>query len=178
MTGEDYWLPRLAIYTGARLSELAGLRCEYVRLIDEAGSGIPCVVIEPTEVRSVTTRASRRCVPLHPELTPFVTVVDAMRASGETRVFPEMTGKYSVGAVYSKRFGRLLRSIGITDRRKVFHSSRHTVKDKLRAGRVPVAVQTAILGHADGSVGESYGIGYPASVLLEAVSKVQYPGRT
>src|SRR5882672_7772176 len=39
-----------------------------------------------------------------------------------------------------------------------------------------VAVQNDILGHADGSVGESYGTGYPARVLLEAVSKIKYRG--
>jgi len=59
---------------------------------------------------------------------------------------------------------------------EVLHSARHTVKDQLRAAQVPVAVQNAILGHADGSVGESYGTGYPARVLLEAVSKIQYRG--
>jgi len=87
-------------------------------------------------------------------------------------------GKYgSAAAQYSKRFGRLLRSIGITDKRKVLHSARHTVKDQLRAAQVPVAVQNAILGHAHGSVGESYGLGYPVRVLLEAISRVDYtPG--
>jgi len=35
-------------------------------------------------------------------------------------------------------------------------------------------VQNAILSHAAGSVGESYGVGYPTSVLLEAVSKINY----
>jgi len=58
----------------------------------------------------------------------------------------------------------------------LWHSTRHTVKDQLRAAQVPVAVQNAILGHADGSVGESYGTGYPARVLLEAVSKIKYRG--
>jgi len=31
-----------------------------------------------------------------------------------------------------------------------------------------------VLGHAAGSVGESYGIGYPVRVLLEAMSKISY----
>ena len=48
-----------------------------------------------------------------------------------------------------------------------------TVKD-LRAAQVPLDVQNAILSHAAGSVGESYGVGYPTSVLLEAVSKINY----
>ena len=50
------------------------------------------------------------------------------------------------------------------------------MKDQLRAAQVPVAVQNAILGHADGSVGESYGTGYPARVLLKAASKIDYRG--
>jgi len=83
----------------------------------------------------------------------------------------------AVAAVYSKRFGRLLRSIGITDKRKVFHSARGTVKDKLRAARVPVDVQNAILGHSGGPVGETYGLGYPMSVLHEAVSKIKYEAK-
>ncbi len=56
----------------------------------------------------------------------------------------------------------------------MLHSARHTVKDRLRAAQVPLDVQNAILGHAAGSVGESYGVGYPAPVLLEAVSKINY----
>ena len=49
-----------------------------------------------------------------------------------------------------------------------------TVKGRLRAAQVPLDVQNAILSHAAGSVGESYGVGYPTSVLLEAVSKINY----
>ena len=49
-------------------------------------------------------------------------------------------------------------------------------EDQLRAARVPVAVQNAILSYVDGSVGRSYGLGYPVSVLLEAVSKTTIAG--
>ena len=33
----------------------------------------------------------------------------------------------------------------------LWHSTRHTVKDQLRAARLPVAVQNAILGQVDGA---------------------------
>ena len=53
----------------------------------------------------------------------FLDFVERQRVAGQTRLFPELTvGKYrSAAAQYSKRFGRLLRAIGITDHRKVLH---------------------------------------------------------
>src|SRR5262249_3896288 len=149
--GPDYWIPRLALYTGARANELCGLLVRDVKPID----GVPCIVVEDSEVRSVKTAASTRRIPVHPELIRlgFLDFVERQRAAGQARLFPELTvGKYgSASAQYSKRFGRLLRSIGITDKRKVFHSARHTVKDRLRAAQVPLDVQNAILGHAAGT---------------------------
>jgi integrase len=63
----------------------------------------------------------------------------------------------------------------ITDARLTLHSSRHTVKDRLRAARVPEAVQRAILGHAgSSSVADGYGLGFPVSVLAEELAKVGY----
>src|SRR5262249_60833592 len=119
--------------------------------------------IKHSEVRDCKSPSPARRVPVHPELIclGFLDFVERQRAAGQVRLFPELTvGKYgSASAQYSKRFGRLLRSIGITDKRKVLHSARHTVKDRLRAAQVPLDVQNAILGHATGSVGESYGIG-------------------
>ena len=53
----------------------------------------------------------------------------------------------------------------------LWHSTRHTVKDQLRAARLPVAGPKRHPGPGGRrSVGVSYGLGYPMSVLLEAVS--------
>jgi hypothetical protein len=41
-----------------------------------------------------------------------------------------------------------------------------------------VAIQNAILGHAAGSVGEGYGVGYPMRVLLEAVARIGHTSAT
>ncbi len=63
-----------------------------------------------------------RRIPVHPELIRlgFLDFVERQRAARQARLFPELTaGKYgSASAQFSKRFGRLLRSIGITDKRK------------------------------------------------------------
>jgi len=36
--------------------------------------------------------------------------------------------------------------------------------------------RNAITGHANGSVGRSYGTGVPLKVLAESMAKVHYPG--
>ena len=58
---------------------------------------------------------------------------------------------------WTKWFGRYLRSVGITDRRKVFHSFRHSFKDALRATDVSEDLNDALLGKKNSSVGRTYG---------------------
>ena len=121
--GEDFWMPRLALYTGARANELCGLLVRDAKTID----GVPCVVVEDSEVRTLKTASSTRRIPVHPELIRlgFLDFVERQRGAGQARLFPELTvERYgSASAQYSKRFGRLLRSIGITDRRR--YCTRH-----------------------------------------------------
>jgi hypothetical protein len=54
-----------------------------------------------------------------------------------------------------------------------FHSARHTVKDRLRAARVPEHEGRAIMGHGATGVADSYGLGYPMSVLADAVARIK-----
>jgi integrase len=67
-------------------------------------------------------------------------------------------------------------AIGITDARKVFHSFRHTFKCACRRAGISEEVHDALTGHRNGSVGRSYGLGVPLTVLAEAMAKVGYPG--
>jgi len=48
------------------------------------------------------------------------------------------------------------------------------MKDRLRAARVPEAVQRALLGHTRGDVADGYGLGFPVGVLAEELAKVTY----
>ena len=52
---------------------------------------------------------------------------------------------------------KFLRKINITDRRKVVHSIRHSVKQALRDVGCPNDVPDAIQGHSSGDVAEIYG---------------------
>src|SRR6266850_6258926 len=86
LAGANHWLPWLAAYTGARRSELAGLKTGDVQQIE----GTWRLVIEDSNVRRIKTASSRRMIPLAPVLIEagFLQHVEATKASG--RVFPEV----------------------------------------------------------------------------------------
>jgi integrase len=155
------WLPLLTLYTGARLSELVGLRPTEVKEEDS----VLYLDIRPQEVRGLKNRTSRRRVPVHPELL-------RQGFSREVLPFKPQSGHY-----WSRRLMKWLREdVGITDPRLVMHSARHTVADRLRAAGVPEDVRDALLGHAGGGTGRRYGTAHPLSTLQAAVAKIEYPG--
>ncbi|MBN9069228.1 MAG: integrase [Rhizobiales bacterium] len=67
-TADDWrhWLPLLALFTGARLGELAQLLTDDVRKMH----GHPVIIItrEGDPAKSVKTKTSQRVIPVHPEL--------------------------------------------------------------------------------------------------------------
>jgi integrase len=62
----EYWLPWLALYSGARLEELGQLGTADVRREEaEAGhDGVWYLAIEPGDGKRIKTRSSRRRVPV------------------------------------------------------------------------------------------------------------------
>jgi integrase len=171
LEGANRWLPWLAAFTGCRLAEAAGLRSEDVKQIDD----VWCVSIEDSPVRRIKTASSRRVIPLAPALIEagFLSYVETTKASG--RVFPDVTADRHgvVGAAYSKLYGRWARKV-VADRRKVFHSWRHLVEDRLRDAVVPEDQRDALLGHSSSRMGRRYGRGFSTAVLLEAVKRIRY----
>jgi integrase len=135
------WLPLLALFTGARLSELAPLTAADVKT-DELTNIYSIAITEDLEQgRRLKTPGSRRVVPVHPELIRigFIEFVQRVRQEhgGEARLFPLLTrgprGGY--GEAWSKWFGRYIRQLDINNKALVFHSFRHGFKDALRDRR-------------------------------------------
>ncbi|MDP6968862.1 MAG: hypothetical protein QGG88_07105 [Gammaproteobacteria bacterium] len=54
----------------------------------------------------------------------------------------------------------------------VVHSFRHSMRDRLRGVECPKDVVDQIGGWSVGSIGESYGSGYPLDVLLKWMNKI------
>jgi integrase len=179
-----YWLPLLALFTGARRGELAGLTVADVAEDETIGWALSFI---PDEDRGKTlkTKQSQRIVPMHSELKRlgFLEFVgETKRAEGAAAwLFKPISPASKDGAkAWSKWFGRYLRDISIIDSRKVFHSFRHTFIDALRAAGSPEEINTALVGQAiGGSVHRSYGakdvVRRFGKQLTKAVASVKYP---
>jgi integrase len=149
-----FWLPLLALFTGARLNELAPLTAEDIRS-DEA-TGIPFLNVREVaeQGRRLKTARSARVIPVHHELVRigFLRFADEIRSSAgpQGRLFPLLTPgpKGGFGEAWSKWFGRFKRALGITNRASVFHSFRHGFKDALRRASVSEDVNDALTGIA------------------------------
>ena len=177
----QYWLPLLALFTGARLSELGQLRVCDVQADD---GGIAFLDIGTSGGRKVKTRASIRPIPLHPTLIRlgFPAYVEQRREAGggEATLWPLLRSAEGRAhtAAWSQWFGNYLRRepISISDKAKVFHSFRHTFKRACRDAGVSEEVHDALTGHAAGkSVGRGYGAGISVGRLAEEISKVKVP---
>jgi integrase len=172
-----FWLPLLALYTGCRLEEIASLYCEDVF---EHGE-LHCIDINDNHDRKVKNQNAIRTVPLHPILVvelKFPQYVERVRAEGHPRVFPELrmvNEKY--GHEFSKRFGYYLRKkVGITNKKKTFHSFRHNVSDHLYKKLVMESLIEELTGRAGKSeTRKRYAKGYRVETLYEeCILKLEY----
>lgn len=146
----QYWLPLLGLYTGARLNELCQLYVDDVVTVQD----IPCIHFRATRPdQKLKTASSERLVPLHSKLCGlgFVAYVDAVRAAGYQRLFPELTchAKHGYSAAPSKWFTRVREQLGFRNEeaKKDFHSFRHTLADHLKQKGVAESLVGGLLGH-------------------------------
>jgi site-specific recombinase XerD len=172
-----YWLPVLALFTGARLEELAQLRLGDIGEED----GIRFIHITP-EAGRVKTSTERR-VPLHSALEAlgFLRYVEHIRVSGADRLFPLLAVSESTGSrsdSWSKWFGRYrCGEVGIKDPRVVFHSLRHSFVDACGVGHVRYDLTERLVGHEVQGEGGNYGAQlFPLEPLKDAIERVRYPG--
>lgn len=171
-----FWLPLMALWMGAREEELGQATVGDVREED----GYPYLRIDTIEeTQSIKNEGSQRSLPIHPQVIRcgFLDYVAGLKGKGEKRLFPELKASAdgSFTAAWSKKINRIFRDLGITDRRKVFHSFRHNFKDACRRAGIQEAVHDALTGHSNGSVGRNYGLGYRVAELAEAMNKITYP---
>lgn len=87
--------------------------------------------------------------------------------------FPAFTRRLFKGKAntVSNRLNKFLRASGIVDPRKVLHSLRHRMKDRLRAVGCPLDVQYELLGHQTKTVAAGYGVGSPLPLLKKWIDR-------
>jgi integrase len=177
LRGARRWLPLVALYTGARLEELAQLQVTDIRRV----RGVRVIAIEPGNGKRLKSRSAERLIPVHPALerTGFLRFVASIRRANPTggRLFPELRpgarGDLSQG--FSKWYGRYRRALGIVGADVGMHAFRHCFADGLRAAGVEPELRNTLLGHAQGHVGARYGDGWTVRALAAAVAKMTYP---
>lgn len=166
-----YWLPLLALYTGARVEELAQLQLSDIKYVDGLGHYIN--ITDAAEHQKLKNPGSRRRIPVHSILVAcgFIDYVAARSRSG--LLFPDLkvNPRGKLGGYFSNFFSNYLRqTVKIFDTRKVFHSFRHTFKDACRKVGIEEAVHDALTGHSSASIGRKYGNEqYPLEPLFAAI---------
>lgn len=182
---DEYWLPILGFYTGARLSELIQLHLSDCFLDDD----FPHISINEEgpekpgdpDYKHVKSEAGIRSIPIHPDLLELGFREFFQRQSNLAGKRTRLFSRISYGAdghpstPYSKKFGRLLSKVGLDDPQLVFHSFRHTMIDAFRNSGTSKFVVDRILGHQDQSAAGQYGIGVSHQVAWEAMAAIKMP---
>lgn len=172
-----FWLPLLALLTGARLEELAQLQVCDVQKAKDLGHYLSITDIGNTGAQLKNIH-SRRNIPIHPILIACG-FLDHVKNRGNGYLFPDLKtnprGKRS--GYFSNWFSTYLRKkIGIKDTRKVFHSFRHTFKDVCRTNGIEEAVHDALTGHKSPSISREYGNDqFPLPPLFNAIHRFEIP---
>lgn len=168
-----YWLPRLAIYTGARLSELAQLKPTD---LVEKPDGYWINITDAAPDQKLKTVAAKRSIPVHEALIDggLVTYAKRLKLAQSTSMWPLLpTRAGKAGGYFSNWFGRYLKTQGFTD--LDFHSLRHTFRTKLVIANVPESVIDRIMGHSvAGNVGKAR-YTHVQSELRRSINSIFFP---
>ena len=162
---EPRWLIALLSDTGLRLSEAVGLVVDDVVL----DSDNPHILIRTHPWRRLKTKGSERTVPLVG--ASLWGVHQAVKAASTKYLFPKYCSKdgcksNSASAALNKWLAPRV------PEKCVVHSFRHSMRDRLRAVECPTDIVDRIGGWSLTGVGESYGNGYPVSVLSSWMTKI------
>lgn len=142
---DQYWLPLIALFTGARREEIASLKSSNIRPIDDVLS---------IEIEEGKNANARRMVPIHPKLIElgFLEYAKSIQSQGFAFLFPYLVDSANgKGKNAGRQFSVYMRDdLKITNDRKVFHSFRHTTITRFNSLHVNEAHIKQIVGHEDG----------------------------
>jgi integrase len=175
------WVALIALYTGARLEEIAQLRTGDVREEAANGARVWCIDIHNGGDNKLKNEISARFVPVHSELVRLG-LLKYVKALPKGPLFPGLVRRASKGGKIGARIGELFRKKLVALKLKrdglCFHSFRHNVATALRVAGVPKEDAAPVLGHA--VEGESYGTyaqAGPGLINVKAtVEKIKHKG--
>jgi integrase len=176
-----YWLPLIALYSGARIQEICQLALKDLYEID----GILVFDInDESDGKRLKNTKSKRIIPVHESLRSIGIEkhIAHLKKRRQKVLFPELyvhaDGREGQSQPASKWFARYKKKHGFsTDGIKAFHSFRHTFIDELKKLNTPEHITAALAGHSHESITYgTYGGESPATLLNQHIQKIQYPG--
>ena len=171
-----YWVPLLALYTGARMQEICQLYISDV--LEEKGVLYIDLNIKGDDKSLKKGQGNQRRIPIHRDLFSlgFHEFLKLRQDEKSSRLFPDIAmgskGKYS--DTFSKHFSEVLKKLGIKRPKITFHSFRHSFADACRRAAIPTDVKDALMGHNNGDVGRDYGDGYSIEDMNSYLQKISY----
>ena len=180
----QFWGMLLALYTGARLNEIAcldlidfveekGIRCIAIRHIPRAKPHTIEHTRNPHSAKRTKNVESRRLVPLHPDLFEIgiETYIEDLRELGATRFFPTfpLDAKGKRERRLSHDGNEYLKLVGVhVERNKVMHSFRDTVCEMLSVDNMDDVRADQWTGHKNQSIKGRHYRRSKAAVELQA----------
>lgn len=182
-----YWLPLLALYTGARSNELCQLHIEDIVLTD----GIYTLRIDDIpEDKQLKNPQSKRTIPIHKKLIElgFLDYVEVIKQRHEKYLFPTLTAdKYGYRTKSISRFfnsaykshNGFLAMCNIqgskSKGRKVFHSFRHTFINHAKQLEIEEHIIKQLVGHSSDNITMNrYGKEYGLTILKKNIDKIKF----
>lgn len=169
-----YFVPLIAWYSGMRRDEICGMELADIEVLE----GTWVFYVRDNKTRRIKTVSSKRKLPFASELIRLglPEYVDALRAAGETLLFPELaaeSGKGTMGdAFYKKVWTKIAATLPFLGGGQGLHAFRHTAIDSLKAAKISEAVAADFAGHAiEGETGGRYSKAH-LRLLEEAVDAI------
>lgn len=172
---QDFWIPYILLYTGARVSEICQLKTQDIVEKD----GIWCISINEDGDKRVKTRASVRFVPLHKQLLNlgFLNYVNQRYEANNDQLFD--IKPYGATQCWSeqfyKRFVKVQKELGMIGKdRPTLHGLRHTFIDAAQSAGIPENEVADIVGHTKQSMTYGrYGKRVDLQRLRKAVNRIE-----
>lgn len=152
-----FWLPLIAVYTGARIAEICQLHTSDIKLVRALSSDAEhwCIDINDNDGKKLKNRHSKRQIPIHQNLinAGLIDYVNNLKAEEEIKLFPELTNTHTNFA--TQWFGIYSDQAGVTDKDTSFHSFRHNFCSYLSDHHTPEDLVIALSGHQYKSLAKS-----------------------
>lgn len=169
-----YFVPLIAWYSGMRRDEICGMELADIEVLERTW----VFYVRDNKTRRIKTVSSERKLPFADELIRLglPEYVEALRAAGETLLFPELaseSGKGTMGdAFYKKVWTKLAAQLPFLGDGQGLHAFRHTAIDSMKAAKISEAVAADFAGHAvEGETGGRYSKAH-IHLLQEAVDAI------